>query len=95
MDTYFLGNSTNMDQTRAPLLDVLADYHAVNRYAFTPPGHRQGPGDLMVEAVGANSAWFSTCGSSLSAKAAMMSAAGGDGGLLGLGVTAVSRSCRG
>jgi lysine decarboxylase len=109
-----------MDQSQAPLLDALADYHALSRYGFTPPGHRQGRGvdhrvidvlgdqpfrgdvlasgglddrrtsneylkraeDLMAEAVGADSAWFSTCGSSLSVKAAMMAVAGGDGGLL-------------
>jgi arginine decarboxylase len=33
--------------------------------------------DLMAEAVGADVAWFSTCGSSLSVKAAMMAVAGG------------------
>src|SRR4051794_12951213 len=38
--------------------------------------------DLMAEAVGAEVAWFSTCGSSLSVKAAMMAVAGGDGSLL-------------
>lgn len=38
--------------------------------------------DLMAEAVGADVAWFSTCGSSLSVKAAMMAVAGGDGSLL-------------
>lgn len=38
--------------------------------------------DLMAEAVGAKMAWFSTCGSSLSVKAAMMAVAGGDGSLL-------------
>jgi lysine decarboxylase len=39
--------------------------------------------DLMAEAVDADVAWFSTCGSSLSVKAAMMAVAGGaDGGLL-------------
>jgi arginine/lysine/ornithine decarboxylase len=39
--------------------------------------------DLMAEAVGAEVAWFSTCGSSLSVKAAMMAVAGGaEGGLL-------------
>lgn len=38
--------------------------------------------DLMAEAVGADTAWFSTCGSSLSVKAAMMAVAGGDGSLL-------------
>jgi lysine decarboxylase len=109
-----------MDQSEAPLLDALVDYHGVNRYGFTPPGHRQGRGvddrvlevlgaqpfhddvlasgglddrrmsnnylkraeALMAEAVGADSAWFSTCGSSLSVKAAMMAVAGGDGSLL-------------
>jgi arginine decarboxylase len=38
--------------------------------------------DLMADAVGADIAFFSTCGSSLSVKAAMMAVAGGDGGLL-------------
>ncbi|MGA5534865.1 hypothetical protein [Mycolicibacterium nivoides] len=38
--------------------------------------------ELMAEAVGARSAWFSTCGSSLSVKAAMMAVAGCDGSLL-------------
>lgn len=39
--------------------------------------------DLMAEAVGADTAFFSTCGSSLSVKAAMMAVAGGaHGGLL-------------
>lgn len=39
--------------------------------------------DLMAEAVDAEVAWFSTCGSSLSVKAAMMAVAGGaEGGLL-------------
>ncbi|MEB4209502.1 ornithine decarboxylase [Mycobacterium sp. 94-17] len=109
-----------MDQSAAPLLDALADYHKQNRYGFTPPGHRQGRGadervlgvlghepflddvlasgglddrrtsnkylkrseDLMADAVGADIAWFSTCGSSLSVKAAMMAVAGGDGSLL-------------
>lgn len=33
--------------------------------------------DLMADAVGAEVAWFSTCGSSLSVKAAMMAVAGG------------------
>ena len=37
---------------------------------------------LMAEAVGAEFAWFSTCGSSLSVKAAMMAVSGGDGSLL-------------
>jgi arginine decarboxylase len=110
-----------MDQSQAPLLDALADYHRSGRYGFTPPGHRQGAGvdtrvlavmgrdpfrndllatgglddrkargkflaraeELMADAVGADTAFFSTCGSSLSVKAAMMAVAGGaDGGLL-------------
>jgi arginine decarboxylase len=40
---------------------------------------------LMADAVGASSAFFSTCGSSLSVKAAMMAVAGGDDGGLLLG----------
>jgi arginine decarboxylase len=110
-----------MDQSTAPILDALAEYHAGHRYGFTPPGHRQGRGadertlavlgrhpfrndvlasgglddrrssagylksaeKLMADAVGADAAFFSTCGSSLSVKAAMMAVAGGDqGGLL-------------
>jgi arginine decarboxylase len=109
-----------MDQHRAPLLEALADYHAVGRYGFTPPGHRQGRGidprvmevmgaaafrddvlataglddrsssggylkdaeQLMADAVGAEHAFFSTCGSSLSVKAAMLAVAGHDGDLL-------------
>lgn len=35
--------------------------------------------DLMADAVGADVAWFSTCGSSLSVKAAMMAVAVGEG----------------
>jgi hypothetical protein len=31
-----------MDQSRAPLLEALADYHQAGRYGFTPPGHRHG-----------------------------------------------------
>jgi arginine decarboxylase len=38
--------------------------------------------ELMAEAVGADTAFFSTCGSSLSVKAAMMAVAGGEGSLL-------------
>jgi arginine/lysine/ornithine decarboxylase len=97
------------------LLEALADYHARDRYGFTPPGHRQGRGadprtvaaigrdafrsdvlataglddrtsshgylshaeELMADAVGAEQAFFSTCGSSLSVKAAMLAVAGG------------------
>ncbi len=109
-----------MDHSKAPLLDALVDYHAKNRYGFTPPAHRQGKGadprvldvlgrepfrddvlassglddrrsgngylstaeELMADAVGASAAFFSTCGSSLSVKAAMLAVAGGGNGLL-------------
>lgn len=109
-----------MDQTQAPLIDALADYHRLGRYGFTPPGHRQGRGvdprvrevlgeepfrddllasaglddrsssggflkraeQLMADAVGAEHAFFSTCGSSLSVKAAMLAVAGHHGDLL-------------
>ena len=33
-----------MDQDRAPFLDALADYQRLDRYGFTPPGHRHGRG---------------------------------------------------
>lgn len=106
-----------LDHSRAPFLDALADYHRLDRYGFTPPGHRQGRGaderarkvlgddpfradvlassgvddrissggyladaeELMADAVGADSAFFSTCGSSLSVKAAMLAVAGSGG----------------
>jgi arginine/lysine/ornithine decarboxylase len=109
-----------MNHSVAPLLEALADYHARDRYGFTPPGHRQGRGadprtiaaigrdafrsdllataglddrrsshgylsqaeQLMAGAVGAEQAFFSTCGSSLSVKAAMLAVAGGRGDLL-------------
>ena len=43
-----------MDQSAAPLLEALADYHARDRYGFTPPGHRQGRGadPRTVAAIG-------------------------------------------
>ena len=102
------------------MLDALAEYHRLDRYGFTPPGHRQGRGidsrvrmvmgsdpfrddvlvssglddrsssggylrlveGLMADAVGAEHAFFSTCGSSLSVKAAMLAVAGHDGHLI-------------
>jgi arginine decarboxylase len=39
-----LGTSEAMDHSTAPILDALAEYHATDRYGFTPPGHRQGRG---------------------------------------------------
>ncbi|MFF2244388.1 aminotransferase class I/II-fold pyridoxal phosphate-dependent enzyme [Arthrobacter sp. NPDC058130] len=109
-----------MDQNEAPLIEALAEYHRLDRYGFTPPGHRQGHGadprvrdvlgaetfrsdvlvsaglddrtssggylkkaeQLMAEAVGAEQAFFSTCGSSLSVKAAVLAVAAGKGDLL-------------
>ncbi|MFJ4261595.1 aminotransferase class I/II-fold pyridoxal phosphate-dependent enzyme [Paenarthrobacter nicotinovorans] len=109
-----------MDQNEAPLLEALADYHRLDRYGFTPPGHRQGRGadpraldilgadpyrsdvlstagvddrkssgkylskaeELMAEAVGAEKAFFSTCGSSLSVKASILAVTKGNGDLL-------------
>jgi arginine decarboxylase len=109
-----------VNHSAAPMLEALADYHARDRYGFTPPGHRQGRGadpravtvigqdafrsdllataglddrkssngylsaaeQLMADAVGAGQAFFSTCGSSLSVKAAMLAVAGGRGDLL-------------
>jgi arginine decarboxylase len=109
-----------MDQSEAPLLDGVAEYHRLDRYGFTPPAHRQGRAidhrtsavlgtepfrsdllassglddrassggllkraeQLMAEAVGADHAFFSTCGSSLSVKAAMLAVAGRQGDLL-------------
>lgn len=109
-----------VDQSQAPILDALEEYHRLDRYGFTPPGHRQGRGpdkrtlavlgadpfrndvlasaglddrtssngylqqaqDLMAEAVGAEQTFFSTCGSSLSVKAAMLAVTRGTGDIL-------------
>lgn len=114
------GKHGDMDQHRAPLLEALAEHQQLDRYGFTPPGHRQGRGvdprvksvmgtepfrddvlasgglddrsssggylkqaeQLMADAVGAEHAFFSTCGSSLSVKAAMLAVAGHAGELL-------------
>jgi arginine/lysine/ornithine decarboxylase len=100
------------------MLEALADYHARDRYGFSPlrgtvRGHGADPRtitaighdtfrsdmlataglddrtsshgylshaeELMADAVGAEQAFFSTCGSSLSVKAAMLAVAGGRG----------------
>lgn len=109
-----------MDQNQAPILDGIEEYHRLERYGFTPPGHRQERGadpralevlgsgpfrsdllatsglddrtssngylqtaqQLMAEAVGSDQAFFSTCGSSLSVKAAILAVTRGDGELL-------------
>lgn len=66
---------------REPFLDdVLASGGLDDRR--TSNGYLKHAEDLMADAVGADIAWFSTCGSSLSVKAAMMAVAGGDGSLL-------------
>lgn len=109
-----------MDQSVAPVLEAIAEYHQLDRYGFTPPGHRQGRGvdprvidvlgadpfrsdllasaglddrsssreviqsaqELMADAVGADHAYFSTCGSSLSVKAAILAVTRGEGEIL-------------
>lgn len=108
-----------MDHSQAPVLDALAEYAELDRYGYTPPGHRQGRGadprvravigaalerdvlataglddrkssngylktaqELMADAVGADQAFFSTCGSSLSVKAAMLAVTRGEGDIL-------------
>ncbi len=108
-----------MDHSIAPVLDALADYRRLDRYGFTPPGHRQGRGadprvtdvlggalaydvlataglddrtsgngylekaqELMADAVGADQAFFSTCGSSLSVKASILAVTRGEGDIL-------------
>jgi arginine/lysine/ornithine decarboxylase len=108
------------EQGRAPVLEALEAYHRLDRYGFTPPGHRQGRGtdartvealgrdtfrsdvlataglddrratgrvlseaeELMAAAVDAERAFFSTCGSSLSVKAAMLAVTRGQGEIL-------------
>ena len=41
-----------MDHNEAPLLDALDRYHRLDRYGFTPPGHRQGRGaDPRVQEI--------------------------------------------
>jgi arginine decarboxylase len=103
-----------MDQSRAPVLEALAEFRERGDMVFGPPGHKQGRGvdprvldllgeglfradvldlnglddrrqsrgvlsraqELMADAVGADHAFFSTCGSSLSVKTAMLAVAG-------------------
>jgi hypothetical protein len=59
--------------------DVLASGGLDDRR--TSNGYLKDGEALMAAAVGADVAWFSTCGSSLSVKAAMMAVAGGKGSL--------------
>lgn len=42
------------DQSRAPLLEALDQYHRLDRFGFTPPAHRQGRGidDRVREIMG-------------------------------------------
>jgi arginine/lysine/ornithine decarboxylase len=100
------GQASAMDQSRAPVLEALADYHRMCQTPFTPPGHKQARGadprvpavrgdavihsdvlavaglddrtsngrvleraeELMADAVHAERAFFSTCGSARSVK---------------------------
>jgi arginine/lysine/ornithine decarboxylase len=109
-----------VNQEQAPILEAIAEYHRLDRYGFTPPGHRLDRGidaytlevlgrdpfrgdllassglddrtssngylstaqELMAEAVGAEQAFFSTCGSSLSVKAAILAVTRGEGEIL-------------
>ena len=43
-----------MDQSAAPIVDALADYHRKDRYGFSPPAHRQGRGvdPAVLEVMG-------------------------------------------
>ncbi|MFI5707090.1 aminotransferase class I/II-fold pyridoxal phosphate-dependent enzyme [Kribbella sp. NPDC051620] len=104
---------SELDQSSAPVLEALQEYHRRGYRNFSPPGHKQGKGadklvrqvlgtdvfrsdvlasgalddrkqrgkvlsraqELMADAVGAEHAFFSTCGSSLSVKSAMMAVA--------------------
>ena len=60
--------------------DVLATAGLDDRSSSS--GYLKQAEELMADAVGAEHAFFSTCGSSLSVKAAMLAVAGGDGDLL-------------
>jgi arginine/lysine/ornithine decarboxylase len=60
--------------------DVLATSGLDDR--LSSGGYLKKAEDLMADAVGAEHAFFSTCGSSLSVKAAMLAVAGGQGDLL-------------
>jgi arginine decarboxylase len=60
--------------------DMLASSGADDRKSSN--GYLKSAEALMAEAVGADTAFFSTCGSSLSVKAAMLAVAGGRGQLL-------------
>jgi arginine/lysine/ornithine decarboxylase len=60
--------------------DVLASSGLDDR--SSSGGYLQQAEDLMADAVGAEHAFFSTCGSSLSVKAAMLAVAGHDGHLI-------------
>nr|WP_246461804.1 ornithine decarboxylase [Nocardia transvalensis] len=67
-----LGDGLSADVLASPGLDDRRSRH----------GYLSEAESLMADAVGAEAAFFSTCGSSLSVKAAMLAVAGGDGGLL-------------
>lgn len=103
-----------VDHSRVPVLEALAEFRRRGDVVYGPPGHKQGRGvdprvldvlgdglfradvlalnglddrresqgvleqaqELMADAVGADTTFFSTCGSSLSVKTAMLAAAG-------------------
>src|SRR6195952_5652914 len=77
-----------MDHSRAPVLEALQEFRRRGDEVYGPPGHKQGRGvELPVwehfggcvfasYALHADTAFFSTCGSSLSVKTAIMAVAG-------------------
>ncbi|WP_060882761.1 aminotransferase class I/II-fold pyridoxal phosphate-dependent enzyme [Streptomyces caniscabiei] len=114
MDDDTVRTEQRLDHSRTPVLEALERYRRGGRWAFSPPGHKGGPGvdarvaltlgpdvfasdvlalnglddrrmsgrvleraeELMADAVDADRAYFSTCGSSLSVKASMLAVAG-------------------
>jgi arginine decarboxylase len=72
----------DMDHSKAPVLDAIERYRRENHLGFIPPGHKQGRGVdprvlqvLGPDAVDADRAFFSTCGSSLSVKTCIITVA--------------------
>jgi hypothetical protein len=80
-----------MDQNEAPVLEAPAEHQKLERYVVAASGlddrkasygYLQHAESLMAEAVGADMAIFSTCGSSLSVNAAILAVTRGPGELL-------------
>ena len=69
------GSATSSATSRSPMICWPPTASTTAPQAATSPAAEE----LMADAVGAAHAFFSTCGSSLSVKAAMMAVAGHDG----------------